>query len=143
METGQLTRFEDWPLRLTAFVEGATHTPFAWGRHDCCLFAADAVAAITGVDPASELRGRYHNPNSAARLSVRRGGFEKMVADLAARHGMAALRPLQAQRGDVMLVDTEAGPALGVCLGGKIACAAPLGLSWLPLTAARRAWRVG
>ena len=54
-----MKRLEDWPERLAAFVEARRAMPFRWGQNDCALFAADAVAAVTGVDLAERWRGLW------------------------------------------------------------------------------------
>jgi hypothetical protein len=53
-----MKRYEDWPQRLVAAIEAARGRPFSWGAMDCCLFAADVVLAMTGVDYAAGFRGR-------------------------------------------------------------------------------------
>ncbi len=68
---------------------------------------------------------------------------EKITQD----NGLEEVPPLMAQRGDFVLVDETAGPApleaaLGVCLGETFVAAGPAGTVTLPLTRARRAWRV-
>lgn len=137
-----MTRFEDWPTRLADFIKGAEKRPFSWGEWDCCLLAADWVLAVTGVDTAAELRGKYKSASGAARIIKQRGGILEMVRALTDAQGMPEINTRMAQRGDVCLVDTPLGDALGVCLGAKIACAGPDGLNLLPITAARAAWRV-
>ena len=62
---GRLRRLEDWPERLAEAIEAANERPFSWGRHDCCLFACDAVMAMTGVDPAKPFRGKYKTKRGA------------------------------------------------------------------------------
>lgn len=136
-----LQRFEDWPSRLSAAVEAARTTPFVWGVSDCCLFAADCVLAMTDVDLAAEYRGRYRSKRGAyATLKRRFGGG----VEAAARHALDAPLPsaLMAQRGDVVLVDTAEGPALGVCLGRHCGCRGRTETVFVPLANARLAWRV-
>ncbi len=53
-----MIRHADWPARLAAYIEAHRSAPFAWGVHDCVLFASGAIAAITGTDPAASFRGR-------------------------------------------------------------------------------------
>jgi hypothetical protein len=90
------------PERLAALIEARRHTPFAWGTHDCCLFAADAVLATTGADPAAEWRGRYDSEAEALELLGARG-LEGTVADAMAAFGAPECPVLAAQRGDVVL----------------------------------------
>ncbi len=149
-------RREDWPERLNALVEERRRTAFAWGTHDCILFAADAVAAMTGRDPAAAWRGAYADAEGAARiirLAARRARRASHMGEggCAARGGIeevlraalgAPIMPAFAQRGDVVLVETPAGPAAGICLGAACVFAAPRGLSYLPLRRAVLAFRV-
>ena len=135
-----MTRLPDWRPRLAACLATAARQPFAWGRHDCALFVADAIAAMTGEDPAADWRGRYTSFERGLIL-VRREGFADHVAWYAAR--FAEIPPLFAQVGDIAVVDgDDAQPALGIVQGEAIYVLQPAGLALLALTAARRAFRV-
>lgn len=132
-------RAEDWPARLAAAIERARREPFAWGRQDCALFAADAVCALTGADPAEPFRGRYDDALSAARVLSELGGLYQAMTDLMGD----PLPALQARRGDLVLwVQTESGETLGVCCGRQFAAPGPDGLVFVALDAALCAWRV-
>jgi hypothetical protein len=132
-----LQRFEDWPERLHAFVAARSATPFAWGMHDCCIFAADAVLAVTGQDPGAPWRGY-----STARVAVRRMREPGLPAIASAALGEPIAAPL-AWRGDVVAVRLGKRIALGVCLGDVATVAAtPTGVAMVPMIAATAAWRV-
>lgn len=138
-------RRQDWPSRLFAFIEERRHAPFEWGRQDCCLFVCDGILTITGLDPAAKIyRGKYHDKLGAARLLKKHGGVEAVAEKVCAELGFVELpHPALAQRGDVAVLDTtEHGPALGLCVGAQLAAAGPDGLTFSPLGAARRAWRI-
>ena len=138
-----LTRKEDWPERLAAFVESRRQTPFAWGQQDCCMFACDAVQEITGTDIAAEFRGKYTSLLTAARILKPLEGVEGAMERAAELFGMEECKtPAFAQRGFVVHYDTPQGPALGVCLGHVHAFAGPKGITFLPFKTIRRAWRV-
>jgi hypothetical protein len=152
---GQLRRREDWPRRLVEFLEAAHGRPFSWGTFDCCLFACDAVEAMTGVDPARPFRGRYRTRRGAYAALKRftgsrhcRGGLKETAERIAGELGMPEVRPLMAQRGDVVLIESapgERGDALGIVdmTGRHVSVVAPdSGYRRLPLAAAERAWRV-
>lgn len=128
---------EAWHLQLDAFMALRGRTPFNWGEHDCCLFAADAVQAMTGVDHATDWRGKYHTEAQAAVVLEQLGGLEKCGA-------MAGpeIPPLTVRAGDVGLVSDGQRELLGVCVGANWMVPAKYGLAALPLTAARKAWRV-
>ncbi len=130
-------RLIDWPERLAEFVQSRRDTPFSWGGNDCCLFAADAVQAVTGTDPAADLRGTYAAALDAARLVEELGGIEAIAA---ARLG-DEIPVLLARRGDVVAIDAGAGISLGVCIGAQAAVPAADGLAFLPIGQATRAWR--
>lgn len=144
-----ITRREDWPRRLDAALQAARRKPFAWGGHDCCLFAADAVDAMCGADPASGIaarwRGRYRTPKGARGWLKRLGGIDGLMK----RAGIGPeVAPLLAQRGDVVALAPapgaeSAGLMLGICIGTHVAGAAPAGFCLVPLAAGQRAWRAG
>ena len=71
---GARMRYQDWPERLHKIVTESHAKPFAWGQHDCCLFAANVVMELTGIDPAAELRGAYFSSIAAAKILKDRGG---------------------------------------------------------------------
>ena len=103
---------------LGAFLDSAAAEPFAWGRHDCALLLADWALALTGVDPAAHLRGRYATARACARLLKRAGGLLAVVADCAARAGFDPVAPECARAGDVGVVQVFAAGAAPVWTGG-------------------------
>jgi hypothetical protein len=133
-------RLADWAERLAALVEARRHAPFAWGRHDCGLFAADAVLACTGQDPAAALRGRYATEAEAEALMGPAGGLYGFVRGMEAARGTALCPPALAQRGDTALVLVGNQLAMGVVLGDVVAAPGIDGLVFVPIGAARRVW---
>lgn len=126
-----------WRQRLDALIAARMATPFAWGTHDCCLFAADAVLAQTGEDPAAEFRGTYSDAASALGLLQDLGGLPAV----AARAG-DPIPPLCARVGDIGLVEYEGRASLAVCAGPVWLVPAEQGLAALPIDCAIAAWRV-
>lgn len=141
-----MTRREDWPEALMAVIHAAACRPFAWGSHDCCLFVADCVQAMTGVDPAAMFRGRYRDQLGAARAMAwyagQGAGLEAVAERIAAGIGAPEIMPGLARRGDVGLAVLERGPTLVLCLANHVAAPGETGLTYLPRQAARRAWRI-
>lgn len=135
-------RLEDWPTRLNQAIQAARWRPFVWGEHDCCLFAANVVRAMTGNDPAADLRGRYRSRSGAGRLIKDAGGLDALVDRMARAAGLSPIPVAYAHRGDPVLVETEGGPALGICCGPRIACATHEGLVFVDRARALKAWRV-
>ena len=128
-------------------------TPFAWGANDCALFAADGIKAITGVDIASDFRGKYTNEASAlALIKTVCGGTT--VADAAVycaeKHGLrewvskkGVAQPLFARRGDLVVFTAPTGSLVAglVHLSGRhIVAVGESGLYRFPISKAARAW---
>jgi len=66
MEPIKPVRSKHWATRAYhQFLVNARSLPFAWGSHDCALFSANGIEAMTGVDIASEFRGIYTDETSA------------------------------------------------------------------------------
>lgn len=126
-----------WRQRFDALVAQRLRTPFAWGSHDCCLWAADCVLATTGHDPAADLRGTYTTALGAARVLSAIGGLPAAGA-----RGGPAIPPLAAAVGDVGLVQHDGRDLMAVCAGSVWLAPAANGLAALPLSAATLAWRV-
>lgn len=122
---------------MHALVAQRMRTPFAWGVHDCCLWAADAVRAQTGVDPAQAWRGRYGTAREALRLLAELGGLRAVAA--AAGEPIA---PMAAREGDIGLLQRPDRELLAVCAGEVWLAPGPTGLVPVPLSAATAAWRV-
>lgn len=125
---------------------------FEWGRHDCCLFAADWVRECLGVDPAAAVRGNYSSALGAGRVSREAGcPPETHGAEWWPGHaGLEEIAPLRAQRGDLVSVAANqlwtpnaAGMSLGIVTGRTAAAPGMEGLVFLSLHQWRRAWRVG
>lgn len=121
-----------------ALLRDRMRTPFQWGVHDCCTFAADAVLALTGQDPAADVRGTYGDEAGATAVLEAAGGLQAAGA----RAG-EAIAPRAAAVGDVGLVQYAGREQLAVCAGSVWLVPATRGLAALPFTAAAAAWRVG
>lgn len=134
-----MTRVEYWPQVLADFLAAADR-PFCWGTWDCGLMAANCVLAMTGVDIAAEFRSRYKTARGARR--VMRGSMGEMMTRVAATYGMPEVHIRLAQRGDMVMIDTPLGEALGICTGATVACTGPDGLVFRPMARALRAWRI-
>lgn len=108
----QSHRAADWEDRLRTYLDRVAEDPFRWGQHDCALFAAGAIKAMTGFDPAADLRGTY---------STKTGALEALREHCAgtllrtAVHWLGAPKSIhQVKRGDIVMRDRF---TLGVCVG--------------------------
>lgn len=133
-----MPKLVDWESRLTHLVSEAHGKTFAWGKLDCCLWAAACVEAQTGVDHADGIRGTYSDAAGAARVIKRMGGLRGIGA-LAG----APVLPLTARLGDIGLVRSSGKPVLAVCAGPVWLVVSSQGLLSVPLASATHCWRTG
>lgn len=105
-----MTRRSTWEADLSAYIASVRSRPFAFGEHDCGLFAAGAVLAITGDDPAAPFRGQYSTELGCAK-ALKKFGAGDLKSTLGA---LFDDRPIgRLQRGDLVWN----GEAVGVCMG--------------------------
>ena len=114
---GGLTRLPDWQSRLSVWIKTINGRPIKPGQHDCCLFGAGAIEAQTGVDIAAPWRGRYTTMAGGQRV-LRKAGYDDHIALAAAT--LPEIHASQAREGDIAVVETPEGPALGVVQGAAI-----------------------
>lgn len=137
-----MNRRTDWQLRLNQFMEGRKSAPFAWGQNDCFLLVCDAVAETIGIDMAAEVRGKYDSEESAR--SIVSGDLGGYCSRLAGRNGFQETDWKHLRRGDVGLIGTKDGGALGIVwMPGLLSFPGANGLESVPVRMARRGWLVG
>ena len=146
-----LTRAQHWATRsFHQFIKDNTNTPFKWGEHDCALYAANGIQAMTGVDIASDFRGLYTDEATAAAAiekvtGIKNGSVEDAAAYCANKYGLTEWQhPLMAQRGDLVVVEDAGRVIAGLVhlTGRHISAAGENGLKRLQITAIKRAWHV-
>ncbi len=136
---GPGVRVENWPAILNEYVQKAAGSKFTWGEVDCCLFAADFVNDITGVDHAKRFRGKYKTPKGAAGALKRigKGAVAETVSSM-----LSKIPVLMAQRGDVVAYKSDVGDALGICLGEHSLFLGPEGSVFVKTADCFAAWKV-
>lgn len=110
-------RLPDWRNRLYDYLTRIAPEPLVYGHHDCALFAANAVHAMTGVDFAAPYRGRYTTLQEGMRI-LAVDGFADHVA-LAHAH-LTQVPVAMALPGDLAVFETRAGRAVGVVQGAAV-----------------------
>jgi hypothetical protein len=128
----------DWLPSLVQHITETAHEPFEWGVNDCGKAAARAVEAMTGVDVMKDI-GSYSDFKGAIKELKKKGYKDHvdMVVQLFEEIPISFARV-----GDLAVVDTEEGPAIGVVQGEYIYVTTRQGRALVPLLDAQRAFRV-
>lgn len=139
----RLNRLPGWERRLFELLERNRMVPFKWGTHDCCTWAAAAVAAVSGQQIA--LPSTYTTERGALRVVRKLGGLPVAVTSLL---GFEPLSPSHAQRGDIVLLNQSGsfdGHALAVCFGSDAYAPSERGLVAIRMTspAVFAGWHIG
>jgi hypothetical protein len=134
-------RHPEWQKRLADVIAASEREHFAYGRHDCVQFAFRCAASVTGRKciPAH----RNYKSKRGSQTAMRRAGFKSLGEVVGSVFELLSF-PLLAQRGDIVLIDSTNGDALGVVGidGATVHCLGPQGFQNLPLSRAIQAWRV-
>ena len=132
----KLTRHSAWEQNLSEYIETKRHEPFDYGVNDCCMFAAGAVEAMTGVDPMIEFRGQYDSLKTTIKV-LKEIGAGDLEATIDGKFPEIAVG--YAQRGDLAFFDGS----VGVVMGGFAWFASDDGLERVPRSLWDKAWSVG
>lgn len=131
-------RVEGWEKIAQDYLQVAAETPFVWGSADCVLFASDLVKAMTGIDPAIDVRGRYASKEEAQSLVE----YEK--PEFVIGKYFKKINPKLAQRGDIVLKKTDEGFSFGIIWDGRAFFRTETsGLLKLKVAEDMLAWRIG
>ena len=131
-----VSRKSDWPEQMIASIEAARMRPFVWGEHDCCLFSADVVLAMTGADLAEVIRGKYTTEKQALKL-IKKQSIESYLDER-----LPVKDKRFTSRGDLVMVDGGMGNALGICVGAKIAVLELSGLTFVGFDKYIKSWEI-
>ena len=138
---GANMRSDLWPHILSDHIASVHDTPFKWGSHDCCMFAADVVLAMTGEDYAVGFRGEYQSQRGSL-SRIKTLGYKGLEDVLTQRLG----KPLKSvnflHRGDVVLFEGGNGLAAGICLGAKSVGAGDVGLVSVDTSSCIKGWKI-
>lgn len=119
-------------------MQQAQAQPFAWGRNDCCTFAAEAVHAVTGRSVLPLLPGQWTSARTARTVLRQLGGLQRACD----RFLGPRVAPALAQPGDIALVHMGRMNALAVHLGGYWMAPTAVGLQPMDAQWIASAWRV-
>jgi hypothetical protein len=131
---------------LRHYLGEAARRGFAWGEHDCILFAAGWVREVCGQDPARQWRRRYADEASAKACLEQAGGMLQAIEGAIVPLGWRRMQPEAISAGDVALIDLpghDGKEAVGIVAGRrKVALLTRRGLVVAPVPVLA-AWRYG
>lgn len=142
-----MRRFDDWPTRLQRYIDASICMSFRYGQHDCCLFTADCIRAMTGADLAEWFRGRYATRKDALALireRTGRGNVEAVAEYAAHERGLVEVQVAFAQRGDMALIGRGRSSLLGVVSlsGVDVMCLMQKQIMRVDFEHVTRVWRI-
>lgn len=120
-----------WRTRLNEYRVTHRSTPFEWGEYDCALRIADEVKAMTGEDPAKELRSKYTTALGSLK-TLKTLGYNSLKDFL--DKNFKEIRLGDAALGDIALIETPTststatdsiGWAVGLYLGEHVEVLTP------------------
>lgn len=123
---------------LPRILSGYENAEFEWGKLDCCLFAADVLQKLHGVDYAEQWRGKYSSYFGAVRMIAPHGSLAGLVSSVFGE----MQPPLLARRGDLVIAAMPEGDAVGIADGTGAMFMAAKGLVRVPIKMCRGCWRV-
>lgn len=133
---GSCVKPEGWEKRLNQCIAELTNKPFAWGIHDCSLFALDCVDAQLNTSFAKDWRGKYRSMTGAYRILDGAGGYSEILKG----YGFIKKPIEQAKRGDLAFIGGDL--AMGVVIGDRIIATAQDGLKSVPISRALYIWEL-
>jgi len=140
MSPAETERLPDWQERLDAVVRAWLDRPYDLISANCCHFAGDVIAALTGADWWAELGvSNTETVEDVARARLQFGGTEGIAAAyLGERQPRLLLRV-----GDIALAPGEHDDTLGVVMGASALFVTAQGLARVSLADCKGGWRLG
>lgn len=130
-----MIRKTTWEAELSDYISSKRGEPFEYGVNDCCMFAAGAVEAMTGVDPMEEFRGSYSDLRGSLK-ALKDIGEGSLEATLDSKFEEVEIG--RAQRGDLAFFDNS----VGVVSGSFAYFVSDDGLERVPREFWEKCWRV-
>lgn len=134
----RMDKLPDWQPRFWAALRVAQDKPFVWGEHDCILFGAGILDAMTGGDFVARVKAKYvyASASEAARLTP--NGLQPLIEEFLG----PALHPSCLTMGDLVLCAWGKRESLCVHDGMQIIGPEDIGLGRVAYSAAIAGWKL-
>lgn len=133
-----MLRKDGWETRLAELIESKRNIPFCWKTNNCLGFVAEAEIAVQGFTEFPEALRPMTNKFSA--MKIIKKNADSLDDWIDKKYQRISI--LSAQRGDICMIETAEGAAVGVCLGHNAAFIGKDGLEFMPMSLSIKAWRV-
>jgi hypothetical protein len=141
-----MKRKKDWVYHFARYVNSQAYKEFEYGYYDCAIFVLGAVKAMTGKDLLKDKSIKYRNLKEAVEIIKRYGdSYKEATANFAKNAGLIEIQPLNANKGDIVLVEDISGEyILGLVDldGWRCLVLSSTGLNHIALDKAILAWRI-
>lgn len=135
-----IKRLPDWKPRLVAYLGSVADRALKPGKHDCALFFAGAVKAMTGYDGARGWRSKYKSLAGGVK-ALKKAGHDDHIALVASV--LKEIPPAFAREGDGAVVPGEGAlDALGIVQGEGVYVLTPQRMAIVSRSQILRAFRV-
>lgn len=114
--------------------------PFIWGKYDCCLWVADMLLAIHGIDFAEKYRGKYSNEKEFKKLLIK--NKVKTLEELVLNEFGIPVPGYLARKGWPMLLEEYNEFILGMCYGTYALFLTQDGFTKRDLSSCKYSWKI-
>jgi hypothetical protein len=133
--TQEIKRLPNWQSELSDYISSVEYMPFRWGKNDCVTFAANAVRAMTGVDPIEGYRD--YSTEAESKIVTARAGYRNHVDGV--KEKFKKIPVALAMPGDIAVLEKH---SLGIVQGMSVFRPGPEGVVLSPLSDVKAVYRV-
>ena len=135
-----MMRVQGLEKRLADYFDLQKDRPFEWGKNDCILFSAHAVALILDRDIEGEILGYgEYDRDRALEILKKHGGTIEGILD---NHFKRKRNALLAKRGDIATVLDDDLEATGIVYGKHVVCKTKSGLKFISINKIKTVWEI-
>lgn len=132
-------RFDKWQSKFWPAIEAERNTAFAWGYHDCVLFAAKIADSISDSGYVSRAKAAFTWTDFRSAAALSKNGLQPLVESV-----LGEMLPwTRLSQGDIVLiVDDQGRESLTVHDGCQLIGPDEIGFKPISLSYARGGWKV-
>lgn len=105
-----------------------SNKPFSYGELDCCLFVAEVVKEITGVDYSESFIGKYNSDDEASKIIESYGSIKNLVSSI-----LGEPQDWDMNGSPTLLELPSIGETLGIYIDSKVLVKCESGTVFFPM----------